>query len=474
MRDLREFLQKLEENKELLQINDAHWELEIGAITELVAKRDGPALLFDKIEGYPPGYRVASNLLNDKKRCAIALGMPPDTTNLEIIRRFRQSSSTELIRPIEVKTGPAMDNVFQGKDVNLLKFPTPRWHDLDGGRYIGTFHLVIMKDSDTGWVNAGVERVMLQDENTLSLYISPGKDNDVIREKYYSKGEKCPVVIAFSPDPILFMSGALALPWGTSELDWAGMIKQKPVEIIQGEITGIPFPANAEIVIEGECLLPGVETRPEGPFGEFTGYYARAETLTPVVHVKALYHRENPILAGCPPMKPPLVEVRPPVFTAPAIWDNLERAGVHGVQGVWQHEAGSGQCIVIVSIKQYHSGHSKKAALVAASGYLKKLVIVVDEDIDPTDIDEVLWAVAMRCDPLAQTDIIQNCWGTPLDPRLSPEQRDRGDYTHSTLIIDACKPFHWRDKFPAINEISPELKRQTIKKWGKKINILEQ
>ncbi len=471
IKDLRGFLEKLQGEKELTQVEGADWDLELGAITELAAGRKGPALLFDKIKDYPQGYRVVTNLLSTRKRCAIALAMPLDTSKLDIIRKFRHLSGSELIKPQEVKTGPVMENVYFGNDVNLLKFPSPKWHELDGGRYMGTCHLVIMKDPDTGWVNAAVIRAMLQDENTLSLCISPGKDSAVIREKYYSKGESCPVVMAFSPDPVLFVCGALPLPWGTSELDCAGMIRNEPVEVIKGEMTGIPFPANAEIVIEGECLLPSVEMRPEGPFGEWTGYYAREQTLTPVVRVNALYHRDNPILAGALMMKPPMMDIGLPLITAPFIWDALEAAGVRGIQGVWQLEGGGDHSIVVVSIKQDHTGHARQAGLIAAAGYCKKLVIVVDDDIDPTNTDEVLWAIAMRCDPATQTDIIENCWGTALDPRLTPDQREKGYYTHSTLIIDACKPFYWKDKFPPTNEVSPELKQKTIEKWQNKLGL---
>ena len=95
----------------------------------------------------------------------------------------------------------------------------------------------------------------------------------------------------------------------------------------------------------------------------------------------------------------------------------------------------------------------------------------MDDDIDPTNTDEVLWAIAMRCDPATQTDIIENCWGTPLDPRLTPDQREKGDYTHSTLIIDACKPFYWKDEFPPTIEVSPELKQKTIEKWQNKLGL---
>ena len=145
-------------------------------------------------------------------------------------------------------------------------------------------------------------------------------------------------------------------------------MRNKPLEVIRGERTGLPFPAHDEIVVEGECLPPEVELRAEGPFGEWPGYYGGATAMEPVVKVKALYHRNNPILAGVPPMRPPGrgygVELR-----SASVWDDLEKAGVTGVKGVWQHPEGGGRMLMAISIEQDHIGHAKQAGLVAAGGY---------------------------------------------------------------------------------------------------------
>ncbi len=476
MLDLRGFVQKVKGDGDLQELEQVDWDLELGTLTELLAEKRGAALLFDKFKDYPEGYRVATNLYGTVRRFATAIGMPPDTDRLDIIKRWR-AVDFKPVKPVGVKTAPVMENVHLGEDINLYEFPVPRYHEHDGGRYIGTGVAVIMKDPDEGYVNVGVQRVMIHDEKTLGLYISPGKHNAIIRQKYWSRGESCPVVMDFGPAPILFLSAASHVPWGISEFDWAGYLANEPIKVIRGEITGLPVPADSEIAIEGEYLPPEVELRIEGPLGEWTGYYGGGERREPVVRVKALYHRSKPILAGVPPMKPPNYAFAVQVRTTPFLWNDLEKAGVRGIKGVWEHEAGGGRMITIISLKQDHGGHARQAGLAAVGshggGYMSKLVIVVDEDIDPTDLNEVLWAVVTRANFDTSVDIIKGCWGSRLDPALPPDKREKGDFTHSVMLIDACKPFYWRDLFPPVNKASEELRTKIIEKWRDKIPLLK-
>lgn len=476
MLDLRSFLAKCKEDGDLLELEGVDWDTELGTISEILAEKKGPALLFDKFKGYPDGYRVATDMYTTVRRFASAIGMPPDTNGLEIIKKWR-SENFSPVKPIEVKTGPVMENVDTGENINILKFPVPRYHELDGGRYIGTGVCIITRDPDEGWVNVGVQRVMVHDNNTVGLYISPGKHNAMIREKYWARGKSCPVVMDFGPSPLLFFSAASHVPWGLSEFEWAGYLGGGPMEIIKGEFTGLPIPASSEIVIEGEYLPPEVESRLEGPLGEWTGYYGGGERAEPVVRIKAVYHRNDPIISGTPPIKPPNYAFAVQVRTTPLLWNELEKAGIKGIRGVWQHGSGGGRMISIISLKQEYGGHAMRAAMTAlgshAAGYMLKLVIVVDEDIDPTDTDEVLWAVASRANFEDAVSIIKGCWGTRLDPALPPDKREAGDLTHSAMVINACRPFHWKDRFPAVNRASEELRRKIIEKWADRIGLLK-
>ncbi len=468
--DLRPYLANLEAHNEVQRIDGADWDLEIGTLTELSDEKNGRAIIFDHIKDYPPGYRVVSNLIASPRRLAITLGFPEDISNIELVRGIKDKfADLKPIPPQMVAEGPLLENVMRDGEVDLLKFPTPRWHELDGGRYIGTADMVIMKDPRTGWVNVGTYRVQLHDKDTLGLYISPGHQGRIIREMYWAEGRSCPVAIAFGTHPLVWMPSFLAFPWGTEEWPISGALLGEPLKLIEGEYTGLPIPAYGEIVIEGDVPPPGVESRKEGPFGEWPGYYGSGERAEPVVKVKRIYHRNNPILCGAPPLKPPASGTASYVMRAGNIWYELEKLGIPGIKGVWNMRAGGSRFLNVISIEQKYAGHAKQVGMAAMSGaegaYHGRFVIVVDDDIDPTNDEDVLWALSTRCDPATNIEIIHNCWSTPLDPTIPPDKKAKGDFSNSRAIMLAVRPFHWRKDFPKVNRASNELREKTLKKW---------
>jgi len=468
--DLRDWLEIVDGMGELKKIDGADWNLEMGTLAELVARESKgavPAVLFDKIKDYPKGYRALFAQNASFKRMALNLGLPLDLAGLDLVRAFRQKLAAHKPIPHKVvKSGPVLENVLAGKNINLLKFPVPFVHELDGGRYIGTGCLVITKDPEEGWVNFGAYRGMVHDETSMALYISPGKHGRIQRQKYFDQGKPCPVVISVGQDPVLFMVSGNEVDYGVSEFDYAGGLKGAPVEVIEGEVTGLPFPAHAEIVIEG--IMDPQDVKKEGPFGEWTGYYASSIRPEPVVRVQRIYHRNNPILCCARPGRPPSDYSLAKCFVKAAlIWDQVEKAGVPDVKGVWCHEAGGGRLLNIISIKQRYPGHARQALVAAsqvhAGAYLGRYVIVVDDDIDPTNTFDVLWALSTRSDPVESIDIVRRCWSGPLDPRIQPGKKG----FNSRALIDACRPFEWMKDFPPVAESSPELRDKVRKKWRK-------
>jgi 4-hydroxy-3-polyprenylbenzoate decarboxylase len=284
----------------------------------------------------------------------------------------------------------------------------------------------------------------------------------MISKKYWERGKPCPVAIVNGEDPALFIAGFEYLPAGQSEYAFAGAIKGAPIEVHPGPLTRLPIPAYAESVLEGE-LLPIAETSlPEGPFGEFTGYYAADKRPAPVMNVKAIHHRTNPILLGSPPMKPPRFHFGLP-FRGAGIWQNLIACGVTDVVGVWQHVS---QLMTVIALEQRYPGHAKRAGLIAAANsYMGRLVVVVDEDVDPSNLADVMWAVTTRSEPSESVDIVRGGWSSGLDPRLTPEARDQGLTQNSKMIIDACRPFAWRDKYPKTSALSIAETRAIEDKW---------
>lgn len=464
--DLRTWLQRVDELGELRRIDGANCEEDIGMASEMLKHAEGsPVALFDNIPGYSPGYRVVVNSHGTLRRIALALGLSLDADLHELIAQWRKKvNSLTPIPPQLVDDGPIMENVQIGDEVNLLKFPTPKWHEIDGGPYIGTASCDIVRDPEEDWVNLGTYRVMLHDAKRVGFYISPGKQGRIIREKYFARNEPCPVAVAIGLPPALYMGCCTPIPWGLSEYAWAGGIAGEPMRVIRGKVTGLPIPADAEIVLEG--FASPTERMVEGPFGEWTGYYASNSREEPFIDVKAVYHRNNPIISGSPPAKPPSESTRTTAFLRSAtLMDDIEKAGVPDVTCAWPHPVG-GSFLLAVSIKQRYPGHARQAGHVAAmchsGAYMGRFVIVVDDDIDITDLNDLMWAVCTRADPKRSMDLIDRAWSGPLDPAIHPDEKG----LNSRVIIDACRPFEWREKFPRVNEQSPEMKRKTMEKWG--------
>lgn len=475
--DLREFIDAARRLGHVKDIHGAHWNLEIGALTEMFAyKEPSPLLVFDQIPDHAPDLRVVSNIISDPVRSSLTVGMPADTSPMGLVARWKELLKG--VKPVParvVASGPILDNVRTGAEIDMQLFPTPHWHELDGGRYIGTADCVITREPEEGgWVNVGIYRVQIHDRNTLGLYVSPGHHARIMREKYWEKGKSCPVVVTFGQDPLLFLVAGQSIPYGMSELDYAGGLRGAPVDVIRGEITGLPIPATAEIAIEGEVPPPNEQAQLEGPFGEWPGYYAHGAASEPVIRVQKLYYRNDPILCGAPPLKPPFITFGVPIGAA-AIWNYLEKADVPDIRSVWCYVGGSaaagGAPFIIVSVKQRYHGHAQQAALAAlacrAGNYHGRFVVVVDDDIDPANLREVIWALSTRCDPKTALSVIDGCWSTPLDPAMHPDQRDAGNFINSRAILNACRPYAWKDRFPPVNALSPELRQKIGQKWKK-------
>ncbi|HZA56138.1 MAG TPA: UbiD family decarboxylase [Candidatus Udaeobacter sp.] len=469
MLDLRFWLDRVDELGQLEKIDGVHWELELSTLAELFNERFAeqgkprPALLFDRIVGYPEGCRVAANLVSSSGRLSLTMGMDSRLTDFEFIQRWRHR--VKEISPIEpevVQNGALFEKTMFGDDIDLLSFPVPRWHELDGGRYIGTDDLVVTRDPDDGWINVGVYRVMVYGKDRIGLHMSPGKHGRVHRDKYFQAGKPCPVAISFGHHPIYFLVASADAPYGVSEYAYAGGILGQPVKLVRAPLTGLPLPADCEIAIEGE-VVPG-DTTVEGPFGEWTGYYTSSQN-EPFLRVKAVYYRRDPILCGFPLLRPSSGDnLHHCLIRSAQIWNAMEDAGVPDIKAVWVHPA-AGRFLTVVSIKQRYPGHAKQAAMIAsqcrAGAYLGRYVIVVDDDIDITKSDDVIWAMCSRSDPVRSIEILRRCWSGPLDPAIPREEKG----FNSRALIDATRPYEWREKFPVASGHSAELKDKVKKKW---------
>jgi len=460
---LGEFIKAADAVGEVRYVDGADLDLDVGCLTELVAERNGPMLVFDKFSGYPSGYRIASNAVRSSaRRFALAMELSLDVHSLELLRLWREKRKTFTpVPPRVVKDGPIMECIQLGEDVNIELFPAPRWHIGDGGRYIGTADMVITRDPEQNWINMGVYRAMIQRRDRISLWINPQKHGRILAQRYWSQGNAAPVAVVLGCEPVTWMSASTSPPFGTSEYEFAGAYRGSPVEVVQLPLTGLPVPAGAEIVVEGVIPPESEETAHEGPFGEWPGYYTH-EGDECVVRIQRIYHRKSPILAGAPPLRP---FGWSNITTYAQVWDHLERSGVTDVTGVWGFYNG---LLTVVSLRQRYAGHAKQALITAAGfrqGDMKTYYLTVDDDIDPTNLDEVLWAMCTRVDPATAIDIIRDAWTADLDPRISPDKRKAGDLTVGRMLINACRPYSWRDQFPKTNAFAASERQKVQEKW---------
>jgi len=469
--DLREWIAEAEKLGEVREVKGLSWQTDIGMAAEVLAHdANAPCVVFSDIPETLAGSRVVVNFFAGARQ-KMTLGFPTQLSKLELSEAFRAHYMADLkrIAPRYVNDGPVFENVITGDDVDVTIFPTPKWHDGDGGRYIGTGSFNVTRDPEEGWINCGTYRVMIHDARTVGFFISPGKHGRIHRDKYEARKEPMPVAIVLGCDPMSFLMASSEVPYGVCEYDVIGGVRGAPVDLVRAPVTDLPVPANAEIVIEG-FVEPG-KVRPEGPFGEWMGYYGSDVREEPVMDIKAIYHRNDPILLGCAPQRPPDELGRYRALTRSAILrENIVKAGVPDVVAAWAHEIGTARLLLGIAIKQRYPGHAAQAGHVAATchagAYAGRYVIVTDDDIDVSNLEELIWAMLTRSDPATSIDIIRNAWSTPLDVRIEPDRKARGDFTNSRAIIDACRPWHWRDKFPKVNAPSPQAARLARQRFG--------
>ncbi len=471
-RSLRDWIGLVEKAGQLKRITaPVDQNEELSAITYMATRReDAPALMFDNVGTGKGKGRVLANMLGaSKERYALAVGIDPTLSTAEMIAATRGVMGRQIAPEEMAKSkAPVNEIVARAGKFDLTEFPAPTFWPGDGGPYIGTGNIVLTRDPQTGRINVGCYRQMLIGPDRIGLYCSPGKHGLLDREATWASGKPLEVVAAYGIDPVMFMLGAQVFGIDESELDVAGGIMGRGISLTQAETVSLPIPADAEFVIEG--LVHAGPREPEGPLGEFTGYYGRERSPQPVIEVTAVHHRRNPIMTAALMAKYPSCEIGAyyAIMRSARILDDLKRIGVAGVVGAYAHPAAaSGWGMVVVSMQQKYAGHAAQVlALTAqcpAAAYYTKWVIAVDDDVDPTDMNDVLWALSTRCHPAEDIDLLRNTWSTGLDPsRFPPEARPYG----SKVLINACKPHQHMAQFPQATMLRKATYDRVTSRWA--------
>jgi UbiD family decarboxylase len=469
-RDLREFIDRLRLEEELAEVSaEVDWRYEIGGIVRKNLDLRGPALLFKKIKEYSIPLFTCG--VSTYARLSLALGLPPQTTLGKIVSEFR-GRIQKPIQAQKVVTGPCKENILDGDEVDLLKFPAPFWQEKDGGRYIGTWHGVITRDPETGWINAGMYRTMIHDRKTLGILLARDQHIGLHYDKYRKRNKPMPVAIVIGMDPLLPLSFLTPFPAGMDEYAFAGALRGEPINLVRCETSDLEVPASAEIVLEGE--IPPKEKKVEGPFGEWMGHYGGKSGPRPVIHVHCLTHRNNPIFRGALEGKPVNEDHICTSVALSALGHNLltDALGIPGIRGVHFPAASGGWGMAVVSVNQRYAGHSRAishALLGSKMGAFLKNVILVDDDIDPFNLDEVWWVMVSRLQASRGVTILHRGKGAFMDPSQLPELQGFSD----TLMIEAVKPYEWQprpewgnERFPPLAYPSQEIMETVEKRWN--------
>jgi phenylphosphate carboxylase alpha subunit len=446
--DLREFIAQLEAEGEAIRVGaEVDWNLEIGAITRRAIDLRAPAPLFERIAGYPPGYRVFGCPMGPSTpylhaRVAIAMGLPKDTPPLDLIEAVCQRTD-QPIPPARVSDAPCKENIRLGKDVNLLDFPAPWIHSVDGGRYLATWSVCVTKDPDTGWMNWGVYRAMVHDEKTLGILLHRARQHGgyMFYNKYAARNEPMPIAIATGTDPLCTMAAASSFRFGVSEAEMVGGLRGRPVELVRCETVDLEVPATAEVVIEG--FVPPHERRLEGPFGEYTGYAVHADP-SPIVEVTCISHRQDPIITAANMGKPwDDGAVPSSIVTGAVALKAIREAGIP-VKAAYTYAP---QQSIIVAAPPV-PGSALRIASTLWSGATRTdlpFLVIVDEDVDVTNIEDVWWAITTRMHPRNGIHVLDGKVANPLIAWLTPDERESN--VTCGVYFDARFPHHWSAEY---------------------------
>ncbi len=468
-KDIREFISKLEEQGEVIRIaQEVDWNLEVGAILRRACEQRLSAPLFQRIKGYPEGYRMFGGTLASHRRVAIAMGMDPETPYRVLMEEYLRRKESP-IKPRIIKDAPCKENIHIGDEVDLFEFPAPLLHEGDGGRYLCTWHLNITKDPDTPWVNWGMYRAMVHSRNMLTGLLLPYQHIGLhYYGKYEPRNQPMPVAIAIGTEPICAFIASTFLPAGVSEVDVAGAVRGEPVELVKCETIDLEVPATSEIVIEAE--VPPRERVMEGLFGEFTGYMAGTAANRPVFKVKAITHRNNPILTvSC--MGVPIDDSHASItITKGAEILKLLRDEGYPIVDLYCPPEFS-QMMVIVSIRVLYANLAYGVASAIWGSHMGRTVpyvVVVDDDVDPTDMDQVMHALVTKCHPFRGINKFERTRGMALSPFLNRHERQHN--IGANVYFDCTWPVDWDPedvpRRASFDSIYPkELQEHVLKNW---------
>ncbi|MBX7551711.1 non-oxidative vanillic acid decarboxylases subunit C [Streptomyces sp. NPDC004232] len=437
--DLRSFLDTLEKEEQLLRITDEVLpEPDLAAAANATGRigENAPALYFDNVKGFTDA-RIALNVHGSWANHALALGLPRNTPVKEQVEEFARRWDAFPVAPERREDAPWRENTREGEDVDLFSvLPLFRLNDGDGGFYLDKA-AVVSRDpedpDDFGKQNVGTYRIQVIGRDRLAFQPVPMHDVAQHLRKAEERGEDLPIAITLGNDPVMAIVAGMPMAYDQSEYEMAGALRGAPAPIATAPLTGFDVPWGSEVVIEG--VIESRRRQIEGPFGEFTGHYSGGRRM-PVIRVDRVSYRTNPVfeslylgmpwtecdyLVGPNTCVPLLKQLR------------AEFPEVQAVNAMYTH----GLTVIISTAKRY-GGFAKAVGMRAMTtphglGYVAQ-VILVDEDVDPFNLPQVMWAMSAKVNPKDDVVVIPNLSVLELAPAAQPAG------ITSKMIIDATTP----------------------------------
>jgi len=395
-KDLRDFLDFLSKRGELKVCQkEVDTKIEIAKVTDKSSKVEGPAILFKNVKGFETP--VVTGLFGTLDRSFLAI----DSNKYDGFKKMAKG----LEKPIPTKLindGPCKEIIKTGKDVNLHEIPA-LWHQTKDSHYFITATNCRVKDPDTGIGNSSINRIAVQDRDKLTIKSSPPHQLGIIVRKHLEQGKACPVAVAVGTDPVILVCSGCGIPYGMDEFEFAGGVREKPVEVVKCETVDLEVSATSELVIEGE-IIPGdedgyvgrTEYASEAPFAEFHGYFG-AQDRSPVIHVKAITHRKDYIYHGLGTAEPPSEHQILSAIGMQADYFNALQTVIPAENiGAINPLVSAAGLAAVISIKKRYPGEARQLVYTLLAKAALKKVTIVDEDIDVFNPVDVEWAVLFR------------------------------------------------------------------------------
>jgi UbiD family decarboxylase len=482
LKSLREHIDQLKTLGEIQEIDvEVDWNLEMGAIIRRSYELQAPAPLFNKIKGIEPGLRVlgAPAGLSRQRgmnlvRIALSLGLPASASAREIIEALASAHKKLAIPPRRIANGPCKENKLLGAAVDLHRLPAPYIHEGDGGRYLNTWGTIIVQTPDRRWTNWSITRIMVAGKNTLVGAIIPRQHLGLIYAQWKALNKPMPFALASGTEPVIPFVSGMPLDENVNEADFVGGYLGEPVDVVDCETVDLQVPATCEMVIEG--TVSPTETAWEGPMGEYSGYLSPGGGgPSPIFNVSAITYRDQPIL--------PVVAAGEPAeenhtcwgltISAQILWE-LRQAGFPITTCFCPFQSAAHWLVVTVPRS---AGPAEKLVKDLAeilfrsrSGSFIPKVILMGDDIDPSNLDELVWAFATRNHPAKGQFLFPKEKMLPLVAFLDKDERKeaRGAKVIYNCLPPEDVPLDQAPRRSSFRFLWPkEIQEKVIRNWGR-------